>query len=146
MDPRTDMHPFSATHTGAGIGSRHAHSLRENSPAEGDPAKDSPAPSGHRPDRRSFSIAAAALSATALLSGCRSSETKPARDATLLHNRAVRDAVAELEGTMNAMDEHLGQFNAENWQDALSNLQTATIRMHNSIEELKHALGYAEPA
>lgn len=93
--------------------------------------------------RRSFSAAAAALSAAALLSGCRSA-SKPARDATLLHNRAVREAVTELQSAMNAMDERLGQFNAENWQDAVANLQTATIRMHNSIDDLKRALGYAE--
>ncbi len=96
-------------------------------------------------NRRSFSVAAAALSAAALLSGCRS-KTEPARDATLLHNRAVREAVAELQETMNAVDEHLGQFNAENWQDALANLQTSALRMHNSIDELKRALGYAEPS
>ncbi len=97
-------------------------------------------------DRRRFSAVAAAvsaLSAAALVGGCRSAST-PARDATLLHNRAVREAVAELESTMNAMDERLGQFNAENWQDALSNLGTAAIRMHNSIDELKRALGYAD--
>lgn len=96
-------------------------------------------------NRRNFSAAAAALSAAALLSGCRS-ESKPARDATLLHNRAVREAVTELQETMNSMDERLGQFNAENWQDALANLQTSAIRMHNSIDELRRALGYAEPS
>ncbi len=95
-------------------------------------------------DRRRFTLAAALSSAT-LLAGCRH-DPEPARDATLIHNRAVGEAVAELEQTMNSMDEHLGQFNAENWQDALANLQTATIRMHNSIEELKRSLGYSEPA
>ena len=96
-------------------------------------------------NRRSFSAAAVSLSAAALLSGCRS-KTEPARDATLLHNRAVREAVAELQETMCAMDERLGQFNAENWQDALANLQTSAIRMTNSIDELRRALGYAEPS
>ena len=96
-------------------------------------------------NRRSFSAAAVSLSAAALLSGCRS-KTEPARDATLLHNRAVREAVAELQETMSAMDERLGQFNAENWQDALANLQTSAIRMTNSIDELRRALGYAEPS
>ncbi len=45
---------------------------------------------------------------------------------------------------MNTIDEHLGQFNAENWQDSLANLQTSTIRMHNSIDDLKRALGYRD--
>lgn len=107
------------------------------------PATETPVRGAETLTRRGFSTAAAALSAAALLSGCRSA-TKPARDATLLHNRAVREGVAELEATMNAVDERLGQFNAENWQDALANLQTSAIRMHNSIDELKRALGYAE--
>ena len=124
---------------------------RTDTPTTIPPTTDTVSPSVETMDRRSFSIAsvtsvaASAVSAVALLSGCRSA-TKPARDATLLHNRAVRESVTELEATMNAMDEHLGQFNAENWQDALSNLQTSAIRMHNSIDDLKRALGYAEPA
>lgn len=97
-------------------------------------------------NRRRFTLAAAAaLSSATALSGCHSA-SQPARDATLIHNRAVRDAVTELEQTMNSMDEKLSQFNAENWQDALANLQTATIRMHNSIDELRRALGYNEAA
>ena len=98
-------------------------------------------------NRRSFSLAAGAAltSATAALSGCNSA-SKPARDATLIHNRAIREAIAELEQAMNSMDERLGQFNAENWQDALANLQTSVIRLHNSVDELKRSLGYTEPA
>lgn len=93
-------------------------------------------------DRRRFALALAGSSA-ALLAGCRSPQ-KPARDATLLHNRAVREAVSDLEQTMNNIDEHMNQFNAENWQDALANLQTSVLRMHNSIDDLKRALGYRE--
>lgn len=95
-------------------------------------------------DRRRFAFAAA-LSSAGLLAGCHS-QPKPSREATLLHNGAVREAVTELEQAMNMMDERIGQFNAENWQDALANLQTSTIRMRNSIEELKHSLGYSEAA
>lgn len=96
----------------------------------------------HGVDRRRFAFAAA-LSSAALLSGCHS-QPKPSREATLLHNGAVRESVTELEQAMNMMEERIGQFNAENWQDALANLQTSAIRMHNSIDELKRALGYRE--
>ena len=94
-------------------------------------------------DRRHFARAVVGLSSAALLAGCHSTQ-KPARDATLLHNRAVREAVAELEQTSTNIDEHISQFNAENWQDALANMQTSIIRLHNSIDELKRALGYRE--
>ena len=92
-------------------------------------------------DRRHFTFAA--LSSATLLSGCRSS-TEPARDATLFHNRQVRESMAELEQATNAIEMHMGQFNAENWQDALANLQTSSIRLRNVVDELRRALGYAD--
>ena len=96
-------------------------------------------------NRRSFVLAAATLSSAAWVAGCRAaSEPKLAHDATLLHYGAVREAVTEVEQSMNGIEERLGQFNAGNWQDALANLQTASLRMQNSIEELKRALGYVD--
>ena len=92
-------------------------------------------------DRRQFSLAA--MSATALLAGCHS-ETKPSLDATLLHNKTVRTAVDGLEQAMNHMDMRLSLFNAENWQDALSNAQAAATRLHHELDELKRALGYSD--
>ena len=50
----------------------------------------------------------------------------------------------ELDQAMNGLEMHLGQFNAENWQDALTNAQTSTIRLRNVVEELKRSLGYAD--
>lgn len=93
-------------------------------------------------NRRQFAIGSIPA---ALLTGCRSS-TKPARDATLFHNRAVRTAVSNLEESVNMIDERLTGFGPENWRDALSNLQTAAIRLRSDMEELRHALGYAETA
>lgn len=92
-------------------------------------------------DRRAFAVAA--LSSAALLAGCRSG-SQPARDATLFHNRQVREAMQELEQATNAIDMRMGQFNAENWQDALANLQTSAIRLRNVVDELRRSLGYAE--
>ncbi len=101
-------------------------------------------PSPDRPlDRRTFALAA--LSSATLLAGCRS-ESEPARDATLFHNRQVREAMGELEQVTNLIEMRMGQFNAENWQDALSNLQTSAIRLRNVMEDLRRSLGYAEPA
>ena len=93
-------------------------------------------------NRRTFTLAA--LSSATVLTGCRS-ESKPARDATLFHNRQVREAMQELEQATNALEMRMGQFNAENWQDALANMQTSTIRLRNVVDELRRALGYAEP-
>ena len=90
---------------------------------------------------RHFTLAA--LSSATLLSGCKSN-SKPSREATLFHNRQVREAVQELEQATNAVEMHMGQFNAENWQDALANLQTSAIRLRNGVDELRRALGYAE--
>ena len=95
-------------------------------------------------NRRRFALAA--MSSATLLVGCESSEPKPALDATLLHNKNIRNAVSELDQGINALDMHLGLFNAENWQDALSNLQTSVVRMRGDVDELKRALGYAEGA
>ena len=94
-------------------------------------------------DRRHFTLAA--LSSATLLSGCRSA-TQPARDATLFHNRQVREAMTELQQATNALEMHMGQFSAENWQDALANLQTSAIRLRNVVDELRRSLGYAEAA
>jgi outer membrane murein-binding lipoprotein Lpp len=91
-------------------------------------------------DRRHFALA---LPAT-LLAGCHS-ESKPSREATLLHNRAVREAVADLEQAVNLLDMRLTAFGPENWRDALANLKTSVVRLHSEMDELKHALGYAEP-
>ena len=92
-------------------------------------------------NRRQFTVA---LGPAALLAGCKSEE-KPARDATLLHNENVREAVADLEQAVNTLEMRVGQFNAENWQDALSNLQTSTIRVRTGMDELRRSLGYVEP-
>jgi hypothetical protein len=93
-------------------------------------------------NRRQFALASLPA---ALLSGCHS-EQKPSREATLLHNRAVRDAVAELDQAMNGLDMQVSQFNAENWRDALSNVQTAAVRLRTDVDELKRSLGYADPS
>jgi hypothetical protein len=93
-------------------------------------------------DRRQFALGSIPA---ALLAGCRSA-TKPARDATLFHNRAVRTAVANMDEAVNMVDERLSGFGPENWRDALSNLQTAAIRLRSDMEELRRALGYAETA
>ena len=94
-------------------------------------------------DRRHFAFAA--LSSATLLAGCHSEkQPMPSREATLLHNEGVREAVAELDAAMNSLDMHLGQFNAENWQDALTNAHTSAIRLRSDMEELKRALGYSE--
>ncbi len=99
-------------------------------------------PLERRIDRRAFTLAA--LSSATLLAGCHSA-SEPARDATLFHNRQVREAMQELEQATNAIEMRMGQFNAENWQDALSNLQTSAIRLRNVVDELRRSLGYAEP-
>lgn len=91
-------------------------------------------------DRRKFALVSIPA---ALLSGCRS-KSKPARDATLFHNKAVRSAVADLQEAVNLLDERLTGFGPENWRDALSNVQTAAIRLRSDMDELKHALGYAD--
>ena len=94
-------------------------------------------------DRRHFALAA--LSSATLLAGCHSEkEPTPSREATLLHNEGVREAVAELDGAVNALDMHLAQFNPENWQDALNNAHTSAIRLRADVGELKRALGYNE--
>lgn len=99
-------------------------------------------PDRQTPDRRQFALAAA-LSTAALAAGCHSErEPKPSREATLLHNERVRAAVAELEQAMNLLDMHMGQFNAENWQDTLVSAQSSTLRLRGDLEELKRALGY----
>ena len=95
-------------------------------------------------NRRRFTLAA--LFPATFFGGCHSaSEAKPSREATLFHNENVREAVQELDQAMNALEMRLGQFNAENWQDALTNAQTTTIRLRNVVEDLKRSLGYGEP-
>lgn len=91
-------------------------------------------------DRRQFALASVPA---VLLAGCRSA-SKPSRDATLLHNRAVRDAVTNLQESMNHLDERLTGFGPENWRDALSSVQSTAIRLRSDLDELKHALGYAD--
>lgn len=91
-------------------------------------------------NRRRFALVSVPA---ALLAGCRSS-TQPARDATLFHNKRVRTAVADLQEAMNLLDERLTGFGPENWRDALSNVQTAAIRLRSDMDELRHALGYAD--
>lgn len=91
-------------------------------------------------DRRQFALASVPA---VLLSGCRSA-SKPSRDATLLHNRAVRDAVANLQEAVNHLDERLTGFGPENWRDALSSVQSTAVRLRSDLDELKHALGYAD--
>ena len=94
-------------------------------------------------NRRQFSLAA--LSSATLLVGCHSEgEPKPSRDATLLHNENVRAAVADLDQAVNGLEMHLEAFNAENWQDALTNAQTSAIRLRADVDELKRALGYGD--
>jgi hypothetical protein len=97
-------------------------------------------------DRRRFALTAAALLPAAVVTGCHHSDSKPSREATLLHNREVREAVAQLEQGVNHLEMRLGQFNAENWQDALANTQTTATRVRADLDELKRALGYNESA
>lgn len=91
-------------------------------------------------NRRQFALASVPA---AILTGCHSG-TKPSRDATLLHNRAVRDAVSELDQSMNHLDMRMTSFGPENWHDALASLQSTVIRLHSAVDELKHSLGYAD--
>ena len=92
-------------------------------------------------NRRRFTLAA--LFPATFLAGCRS-ETEPARDATLFHNRDVRNAVSELEQGLNGLEMGIGAFNAENWQDALEDVRTATTRLRHDLDELRSALGYKD--
>lgn len=93
-------------------------------------------------NRRRFTLTAIPA---AILTGCHS-PAKPSRDATLFHNSDVRAAVSELDQAMNVLEMRVSSFNAENWQDALSNMQTSIIRMRSDIDELKKALGYGDVA
>lgn len=92
-------------------------------------------------NRRQFALASLPA---AILTGCHSG-TKPSREATLLHNRAVRNAVSELDQSMNHLDMRLTAFGPENWHDALASLQSTVIRLHSAVDELKRSLGYDEP-
>ncbi len=91
-------------------------------------------------DRRKFALVSIPA---ALVAGCRSG-SKPSRDATLFHNKAVSSAVLNLQEAVNMVDERLTGFGPENWRDALASLQTATIRLRSDMEELRRALGYTE--
>ena len=96
-------------------------------------------------NRRRFALAA--LFPATFFAGCHSeSEPKPSREATLFHNENIREAISELDQAMNGLEMRIGQFNAENWQDALTNVQTSTIRLRNVVDELKRSLGYTEPS
>ena len=94
-------------------------------------------------NRRRFTLAA--LFPATFFTGCHS-ETKPARDATLFHNENIRESVADLEQGISGLEMRVGQFNAENWQDALANVQTSAVRLRHDLDELKRSLGYEEPA
>lgn len=91
-------------------------------------------------NRRQFALASIPA---AVLSGCHSEE-KPSREATLLHNRAVREAVSELEQAVNMLEMRVGEFNPENWRDALAGVQTTAVRLRTGVDELKRSLGYAD--
>ncbi len=92
-------------------------------------------------DRRQFALVSVPA---VLLTGCRTG-TKPARDATLFHNKAVSAAMVNLQEAVNMVDERLSGFGPENWRDALASAQTAAIRLRSDMDELRHALGYAGP-
>ena len=92
-------------------------------------------------NRRQFALASLPA---AVLTGCRTG-AKPARDATLVHNEAIRTAVANLDEAINHLDMRLTAFGPENWRDALASVQTTAIRLRADIDELKRALGYTEP-
>lgn len=91
-------------------------------------------------DRRKFALGSIPA---ILITGCRSG-TKPSREATLFHNRAVNTAVNNLQEAVNMVDERMTGFGPENWRDALSNLQTAAIRLRSDMEELRRTLGYED--
>ena len=93
-------------------------------------------------NRRQFALSSIPA---AVLTGC-SSGSKPARDATLLHNSAVRAAVAALDQSVNHLEMHLSAFGPENWRDALATVQTSMVRLHGDIFDLKRALGYSDTA
>ncbi len=90
--------------------------------------------------RRQFTLLALPA---AVLAGCHAAP-KPSLDATLLHNEKVREAVNELEQAMLSFEEEVGQTTAENWHQTLSDVQTATLRLRNGIDDLKRSLGYPE--
>jgi hypothetical protein len=91
-------------------------------------------------NRRQFALASLPA---AVLTGCHSATIR-SRDATLLHNAAVRTAVADLTEAVNHLDERLTAFGPENWRDALAATQSTAIRLRADLDELKRALGYAE--
>ncbi len=93
-------------------------------------------------NRRQFALASVPAVA---LAGCRS-PAAPARDATLVHNREVAAAVNNMDAAINMMEMRLSAFGPEDWRDALANLQTAFIRLRSDMDELKRALGYADPS
>ncbi len=93
-------------------------------------------------NRRQFALASLPA---AILTGCHSG-AKPSRDATLLHNKEIRDAVSELDQSMNHLDMRLTAFGPENWRDALASLQSTVVRLHSAVDELKHSLGYTDTA
>jgi hypothetical protein len=93
-------------------------------------------------DRRQFALGSIPA---VLLSGCHSG-SKPSREATLFHNKAVNGAMENLEEAVNLVQERLTGFGPENWRDALANLQTAAIRLRSDMDELRHALGYSDTA
>lgn len=92
-------------------------------------------------NRRQFALGS--LPAALAVAGCRSAST-PARDATLFHNSAVRTAMANLQEGLNFLEERLSGFGPENWRDSLSSAQTAAVRLHGDMDELRRALGYAD--
>lgn len=93
-------------------------------------------------DRRQFALVSVPA---ALLAGCRSG-SKPSREATLFHNKAVNAAMGQLQEAVNNVEERLSTFGPENWRDALAGVQTAAIRLSSDMEELRRTLGYAESA
>lgn len=91
-------------------------------------------------NRRQFALVSIPA---AVLTGCRSG-TKPSREATLFHNKAVNAAVVNMQEAVNIVDERLSGFGPENWRDALASLQTAAIRLRSDMEQLRSALGYTD--
>lgn len=94
-------------------------------------------------DRRRFTLAA--LFPASFLVGCNSGQI-PSREATLVHNQDVRQAVADLDQATNALEMHLQAVTAENWQDTLANAETSVVRLRADIDGLKKALGYGDTA
>jgi len=90
-------------------------------------------------NRRRF--AKLALAVPIALTGCES-EPKPSHTATLLDNEAVRRAFQELEESIEGLEMRVGEFDTEDWREAVPDVKDATTGVRNGVDQLKRVLGY----